>query len=381
MEWLLQNKEWLFSGLLVVVPLTIIGWLFKKRFMTKVQKQRGGKGSTNIQVDGPLSIIHGTTISEVREIAIDIFRVNFYSLKNDAEKVALKRAEEITESFLQELQEQNKESFRQANDPDFQYSLYTVQKEYARTGDKELGDLLVDLLVDRTKHENRSILQIVLNESIAVAPKLTNDQLAALSITFIFKHTIYHGIDSLDSLNNYLDIYIQPFISLLNKREACYEHLAYSGCGSIEIGSIDISNVFLQHYAGLFSKGFEKDLIQQSKIGLTEYAPIFIPCLHDQTKIQINALNEDVLKSETERMGISLEDTNKLLDLSKKFLMKSDEVKDYLKKVRPYMDNLFDVWDNSLMKNLTLTSVEIAIGHANVKKNLGEFTDLSIWIN
>ena len=48
---------------------------------------------------------------------------------------------------------------------------------------------------------------------------------------------------------------------------------------------------------------------------------------------------------------------------------------------RPYMASMIDVWENSLMKNFTLTSVGIAIGHANVKKNLGEFTDLSIWIN
>ncbi len=69
-----------------------------------------------------------------------------------------------------------------AENPDFQRALFTVQKEYALTGDDELGDLLVDLLIDRTKQDNRSLLQIVLNESLSVVPKLTNDQLAALSV-------------------------------------------------------------------------------------------------------------------------------------------------------------------------------------------------------
>jgi hypothetical protein len=45
------------------------------------------------------------------------------------------------------------------------------------------------------------------------------------------------------------------------------------------------------------------------------------------------------------------------------------------------MDRVSEIWSGSSMKNFTLTSVGISIGHANIKKNLGEFTDLSIWIN
>ena len=37
-------------------------------------------------------------------------------------------------------------------DPDFQCSLFTVQKDFVKTGDKDLGDLPVDILVDRSKH-------------------------------------------------------------------------------------------------------------------------------------------------------------------------------------------------------------------------------------
>jgi len=33
------------------------------------------------------------------------------------------------------------------------------------------------------------------------------------------------------------------------------------------------------------------------------------------------------------------------------------------------------------MKKFTLTSLGIAIGHANIKRLIGEFANLSIWIN
>ncbi|HEY5581757.1 MAG TPA: hypothetical protein VIK56_11465 [Rhodoferax sp.] len=54
MEWIIQNKEWLFSGIAIAIPLAIIGWFLSTRVNTQVQK--GGDDSTNIQVGGSLRI-------------------------------------------------------------------------------------------------------------------------------------------------------------------------------------------------------------------------------------------------------------------------------------------------------------------------------------
>jgi hypothetical protein len=62
-------------------------------------------------------------------------------------------------------------------------------------------------------------------------------------------------------------------------------------------------------------------------------------------------------------------------------MMGASEIKELLVRERSYMGNVFEVWQKSSMGHFQLTSVGIAIGHANVKKNVGEFTDLSIWIN
>lgn len=171
-----------------------------------IKHQKAGDQSTNIQTES-IIINQGITYADVREIVLDVFRFNFIQLSQQAMDIAKARAEEITDKFLKQLERQHNEGITNAQDPDFQYALFTVQKEYARTGDENLGDLLVDLLVDRTKHDKRTILQIVLNESLSVAPKLTNDQIAALSIIFLVRHTINNGVNNLLTFNDYLDSY------------------------------------------------------------------------------------------------------------------------------------------------------------------------------
>lgn len=54
MEWITENKDWLFSGVAIAIPLAIIGWLISSRRNKQVQK--GGNNSTNIQVGGSLSL-------------------------------------------------------------------------------------------------------------------------------------------------------------------------------------------------------------------------------------------------------------------------------------------------------------------------------------
>lgn len=99
------------------------------------------------------------TSSEARAIALDVAKATFYELSSVAKETANIRVEEITDQVIKKLENDYPAGLQKANDPDFQYALFTVQKEYARNGDKDLGDLLVDLLVDRSKQDQRDTLR------------------------------------------------------------------------------------------------------------------------------------------------------------------------------------------------------------------------------
>jgi hypothetical protein len=74
-------------------------------------------------------------------------------------------------------------------------------------------------------------------------------------------------------------------------------------------------------------------------------------------------------------------DRPKIVELFDVGKMGDAEIRKKCVEIRPYMSDVFEIWSQSPMKNFTLTSVGIAIGHANVKRLVGEFADLSIWIN
>jgi len=57
MDWIIENKDWLFSGVAIVAIGAIVRW-FKGNNSTPTNKQvqKGGDSSTNIQVGGSLNI-------------------------------------------------------------------------------------------------------------------------------------------------------------------------------------------------------------------------------------------------------------------------------------------------------------------------------------
>src|SRR5918999_2351247 len=145
------------------------------------QRQEGGRESTNIQAGRDITVSQGPSVEEVREIALDVFHRNFLQLQGLAEDVARGRAEKITNEFLKQLQDRNPAALESSKDPDMQLALFSAQREYARSGDADLEQVLVDLLVDRASEQHPGLRTIVLNEAITAAPKLTEDQRRAVA--------------------------------------------------------------------------------------------------------------------------------------------------------------------------------------------------------
>jgi hypothetical protein len=347
------------------------------------QSQVAGDGSTNIQAESVAVTVAGPTYGEVREIAKDVFEANFYRLAAAAQDLARERVDWMVDQYIAKLRQENLSDLSQVRSPDLQYALAVAQREYARSGERDLGETLVALLVDRTRQTERTLHQIALNESLETVAKLTTDQLDALSLIFLLRYTVNGTIHSLDGLTQFLEQDIHPFVHTLSTKLATYQHLEYSRCGSISLPETSIEHLFTTTYPGLFCRGFSLDALAQI-IPNTESMfgdpPLVIRCLRDDALFQVNALNHGAFKDDWARTPFveSVRDVLWQLHISR--LFPHSEVRDDLITRCPGLALLFTAWAASVIGRMTLTTVGMTIGHANYHRRTNKHFDLSRWL-
>lgn len=349
--------------------------------MLERKNQTGGNSSINIQSEKDVNLNIGITYSEARKIALDIFEANFLQLSKNASELAFARTRELTEEYIKKLYDTNPALLQSAEDPDMQYGLFTAQKEYARTGDKVLGDLLVDILVDRAAQKERSVLQIVNNEALIVAPKLTVEQYNVLSLIFILRYTKRININDFNEFQGYYKKIIATFTENIRTDEACFQHLEYAGCGTLQLLSVaSAGSIFQNNYPGLFWNGALQEEIDVLKDQNLTFTDLFIPCLNAPEKFQFSALNNDVLRNKCTNAGLTEDKYKLLVDFQNKHLMSDQDIQKKVTEAIPSSLPLFELWSNSPLGNFTLTSVGIAIGHANLRRRTNEEYKIGIWI-
>lgn len=342
--------------------------------------QKGGKKSENYQAE-VLVVNKGLSYEETKSIALDVYKANMTEFRSVAASIANERAEEITEKILKKISESNPQILKEFENPAMQDALFKTQKEYAKSGDKDLGDLLVDIVSDRARVVKRNMLQIVLDESLTIAPKLTIEQLDTLTLSFLTIRTRRLTIRNLFDFALYVNNFIAPFIDNLLDDHEHFKYIEYLGCGHIRAGDYgNIQNIYRRTYQALFSKGFTKEEFNNEVIADDSLNQLLIPCLNDPLKLQFKFMDNEVLESEVKKINLSPELIAKIKALFEKSTKSNEEIKDQIVALNPKMSKLFDVWEKSSFKNLELTSVGIAIAHANYRRRTGETMDLSIWI-
>ena len=294
----------------------------------KTQNQKSGNDSVNYQAETINQC--GLSYKDVKDIALDIFKNNFLVFSDEAKQITINRAEELTNGFLNDIRKKNPNLLNAVQEPSMQYALYSAQKSYAISGDKNTANILVDILIERAGQDERNLAQIVLDESLEIVPKLTINQLDILSTIYLIKYPI-KKINNLEKLNCFLKNDIKPFTEINAERESDYIHLVYCNCGSL----LDSDGVLT------FKRKYRiEEFLWEN------YKDIF----YDELKIEKD-------KSENSK----------------------SEVKNFLVEQSELMKKLYEIWSNSEMPSMKLTSVGITLAQANLKKRTEMPFDLSVF--
>ena len=339
----------------------------------------GGKGEQILEQNN----YYGMNYRDTKDLCLDLIQCELNSYKQEAALEAKKRNDELLNRLFEKIQKEKMDDVtvgEEFKNPDMQYTYVDAQKAYIRSGTKELEEVLTDLLVRRIKERERSLLQIALREAITIVPMLIPKQLDALALCFLVRYTRTTSINNIEPLIQYLNNKILPFADFLDeaKKESFFTHLSYTKAGNVEVISTSMEKCLSNTYAGLFCSGYERKQIENYK---SQYPKLFFPCLHDSTKWQINAVDEEVLKSQFKIYPhMTEQEKEKIIQLFTNNIMPEDKVKDVLCKMNPNYVHLFELWNDTPLKKLSLTTVGIVLASMRIKMIVGDDINMSIWI-
>lgn len=288
------------------------------------QKIDSGDNAQNYQAANNITVNQGMSYTEVKNVAMSIFEANFYKLSDAAAVIATNRAKEMIGTLLDKINKLEKDHTNivsKIQNPDVQYAVVNAQKQYARSGNQNMLNVLCDLLVNRFLTDEESLKSIVLNEAIEVIAKLTINQINIITTIFVVKNV---QLNSASEFIGLLSLIMPHQIIEAGENLSFYEHLMYTGATSSDLTSNGYQNL---EY--LISISYTKDLDEQI-------------CSSTLNEIEPPIRNQFAINQEYERT--------------------------------------FENWNKSLMKGYSLTSVGKAIAIANI--NSYGFIKLSLdtWI-
>jgi len=394
--WMWNNKEWLFSGAGIVVLSKLIS---KNRSSTnkntesinnlKLELNEFDIKISNIDVSTNKTSIDSTTntnfmvtkqlvkhdetnithihngINEekAKEIALKVFVDNATTLVEDAKLKASERVNDFNNQLLSKISD----TLDILGDPGFQSILLKSQINYAKSGDNNQLELLLNLLGSRAKEKGRSLHQIAIDEAINIVDILTTDQINLMSLVFYCREVGFEKNDTLPLLFNNLDEINPLFQSLANSTLQDIEHIQYSNCGDTTASKLVLFDSIVKHNSHLFTH-----LISENEISLLS--------LTDQMKSDFFIKNNDgnyrfsksisELKKEFFNSHNSYQDNivNEIFELIDNKTLDLEEIISTLLKANPSLIKLQDNLDKTRASLIKLNKVGRVIAYTNLKR-------------
>lgn len=342
------------------------------------QKQRSGDNSQNIQA---VVANFGMGYEDVLAVVSNYVDSRLAALSQSAFEEARDRVEEFTVNYIHRIQGESPEVLENTRDPGVQSALLDAQSAYAKMGDEDLGQVLVEMLAKRTETTERNVQQLALAEAIVATGKLSYQHVRVLTALFLTLAVTFGAPTSPEDLYQRLRTNLSPILDGLTFSDADIQYLADTGATRIElVSSRAIPSTLRETYPGLYCKGLDREVFPAVK--KYENGPMIIPCIRNPALLQVNASSRNHLEAMLPQLGLEGE-KGELLSLLTGNPMDNAEIQRELTNNVPGMGEFIELWEGGVLKNSVPSIVGIAIAHANLKATSSDnFTaDLNIWIS
>ena len=354
--------------------------MFGLKAMAFLTKQKllleSGDSSTSL-LAGRDVVINGLTYSDARQLFVDLYDQNVQRLTAEASRLAADRVEVFATNFLLQLTERNPQAINALADPDVYQDILSAQRHYAASGDDDLGEVLVNLLVNRAGYSLEKFSKVVLGAALDIAPLLTAEHWNALSLIFSVRELLPRqtSVATVEDLGKFAAATIRPLTSSIPRTASHFRHILYTGCGTATSHE-SLARLLGDKLPWLFSgpvRLFDVMLVHPAASSLLE------TCATDPSAMQFSRETYADLTTVAQAAGIPGGCFSALRHLMDEGRISEAACRSRLKRYIPDIEELDAIWSNTPSSETVLTPVGIAIALANIQRALNQRYELVNW--
>lgn len=344
----------------------------------------GSNNTQQIQA-GQIHIHQGINSDEVRALCLDLVQKEIALYKQQAAEESHRRFESLMDKFLDLLSKIDESKRQKLQEPAIQFAVNETFKEYIKSGEEELGDGLLDLMIERMEVDEHTTKQSLIDEARQILPKLSANTISLISIiTFSELLIPRSNYDFVELLHN-----LSPLISRLrsvNSIDVAY--LEQVGCGQ-SFSFFNTGKTFEQRMQSIYNLLFlHPYTIEQYNTFMTQHgynqgemsfvARTIMSLMEikgQKMQFKINAYREELFLEEKRHEMIDAM-TLLIKDMTQ---FSEDEVKQFFVEIDVNWVVVSELFKRGDVKNFVLSPVGLYIGSRKLSKLFGKDIPLSIF--
>ncbi|WP_143394557.1 LPO_1073/Vpar_1526 family protein [Fibrobacter intestinalis] len=387
-KWIVNNKEWLFSGLGIIILGGVVKKFFFKNEPTLIHKQNVSENGMAVQAGR--DVIIGIDEKRAREINAESLAIAKKDFSYEAEQKVADRVQKLEDRVMPRLY-RIEGALQNFADPSFQVFLTKANKAAACTDRESDYDLLSELLIHRIEKKDSRKDQIGLNKAVEIVDQITDEALSGLTIFFAVSQYspvagfLDQGLSILDNLYNKLPLTNLPVSKDWLEELDVLDAVRVSSMGTLK----KLEQYWSEKFTGFVTAGIKKNGDKWNDIsnmlnncGLSANFLITNTLLDDYVLIPV--VDENAIDSFVQTRIVVPEgrmDFCPFSDEQKQVLHQIfsmyDKSPDLLNKVKNAFVEKLDsfeaiktvrLWWNSIPHAITVTAVGRVLAHANAKR-------------
>lgn len=350
------------------------------------QKIEGVNQSNIIQAKGDITF-NGISAETAMEICKYVVKSELAVYTEDARVEAEKRLSDISEKTIDQITSLKEDLLHRFKEPAIQMALNETFKNYIASGNEELGENLIDLLIERLNAQEKTSEQSIIDEARNIIPKLSSNTISLLAI-LVFSKLIF-------PLNrkqfNELLLKLSPLVERIGDISSLdIAHLKQVGCGyGISAFHVvePLEKYLLSNYDLFFRHNISfdelNDVFQKYPHLMNASIPINLSYIMGLFTIEGQSLSFNVpnTRTVTETLGKA---KNELIPLFNSLKNKApqyteDEVRDYVINIDARWKYTFDSFKKNQITTFQLHPVGVYIGCRQLTRICGMTIPMSLF--